>query len=64
MPIWSPLYLLCSLVSGKGTLQQLLLFYTKVLDSLSDGDQCDVIFLDFAKAFDSVPHQELLLKLS
>lgn len=48
---------------GHSTLQQLLLFYSKVLDSLADGNQCDVIFLDFAKAFDTVPHQELLLKL-
>ena len=54
-----------SVVSGKGqsTLQQLLLFYTKVLDTLGEGKQCDVIFLDFSKAFDTVPHQELLLKL-
>ena len=48
---------------GRSTLQQLLLFYTKVLDTLGEGKQCDVIFLDFAKAFDTVPHQELLLKL-
>ena len=45
---------------GHSTVQQLLLFYDHVMESST---QCDIIFLDFAKAFDSVPHQELLLKL-
>lgn len=26
--------------------------------------QMDVLYLDFAKAFDSIPHKELLVKLS
>ena len=31
--------------------------------SLDDRKQVDIVFLDFAKAFNSVPHQSLLLKL-
>ena len=34
--------------------------WTELLDS---GTPVDTIYLDFAKAFDSVPHQRLLLKL-
>ena len=33
---------------------------TKLVD---EGYDVDVIYLDFAKAFDKVPHQRLLLKL-
>ena len=33
---------------------------TKILD---EGDSVDVLYLDFAKAFDKVPHKRLLLKL-
>ncbi|SMN02288.1 hypothetical protein SPONN_698 [uncultured Candidatus Thioglobus sp.] len=44
------------------SLQQLLLFYDSILASKSSVEW-DVVFLDFAKAFDSVPHNELLLKL-
>ena len=37
-------------------------FYDKIMGS-SSTSQWDVIFLDFTKAFDTVPHDELLLKL-
>jgi len=35
----------------------------KVVGCLDTGDDVDVVFLDFAKAFDKVPHQRLILKL-
>ena len=40
-----------------------LLEYLEVLTSLVDaGHSVDVIYLDFAKAFDKVPHQRLIKK--
>ena len=35
-----------------------------VLLVISQKDQLDLLFLDFKKAFDNVPHKRLLLKLS
>jgi hypothetical protein len=50
-------------LNGRSTITQLLDCvgqWTKLLD---EGSAVDVIFLDYAKAFDSVPHQRLLQKL-
>ena len=37
----------------------LLVFLDKVTKYIDDGYSVDVIYLDFAKAFDKVPHQRL-----
>ena len=44
-------------------LQQLLLFLKYVVDSFTNKHQLDTIYMDFRKAFDKVPHPELLHKL-
>lgn len=50
-------------LANRSALQQLLVFYSEIFSSVGSYNQWDVIFLDFSKAFDSVPHSELLLKL-
>ena len=47
-------------LKGRSPLQQLLLFLDEVVSS---NLQTDVIYLDIRKAFDTVPHTKLLLKL-
>ena len=49
---------------GRSTTQQLLLYLNDIYQATSQGYQADSIYLDFRKAFDSVPHNKLLVKLS
>ena len=41
----------------------MLCFLEEITKWIDEGSQVDIIFLDFQKAFDKVPHQRLLLKL-
>ena len=50
-------------IAGRSTVLQLLKVmdeWTKIID---EGGEIDVIFMDFMKAFDKVPHRRLILKL-
>ena len=48
---------------GRSCLTNLLTFLDRVTEELDKGGSVDVIYLDFAKAFDKVPHHRLLRKL-
>ena len=50
-------------VAGRSCTTQLLEFMEEITEAIDRGDSVDVIYLDFAKAFDKVPHQRLLAKL-
>lgn len=49
--------------SGRSCLSQLLAHHNNVIEGLINGQDVDVIYLDFAKAFDKVHHGILLNKL-
>ena len=47
-------------LKDRSSLQQLLILLNHIMNS---NTQTDVIYLDIGKAFDSIPHRELLVKL-
>ena len=49
--------------AGRSTLSQLLQHQDEILEALETGDNMDVIYLDFSKAFDKVDHGILLHKI-
>ena len=48
---------------GRSCLSNLLESFDIINDFLSEGETVDIFYLDFQKAFDSVPHYRLLVKL-
>ena len=48
---------------ARSCLTNLLCFFEEITKCVDDGSPVDVIYLDFQKAFDKVPHQRLILKL-
>ena len=51
-------------VHGCSCTTQLLEVLDKWTEAIEQGDSVDAIYLDFAKAFNTVPHQRLLVKLA
>ena len=49
--------------SYKSEPTQLLKYLNKCVETIVDGGVVDSIYIDFAKAFDSVPHRRLMAKL-
>ena len=50
-------------LKAKSCLTILLCFLEEITKWVDDGSPVDVIYLDYQKAFDKVPHQRLILKL-
>ena len=48
---------------GRSCLTNLLEFFESVTKELEDGNNVDMVYLDFCKAFDKVPHIRLIRKL-
>ena len=51
------------LLKAKSCLTNLLCFLEEITKWVDDGSPVDVIYFDFQKAFDKVPHQRLISKL-
>ena len=50
-------------MTNKSCTTNLLKFLETITKQFDDGDPMDIIYLDFSKAFDKVPHQRLLRKM-
>ena len=50
-------------LKARSCLTNVLCFFEEITKWVDEGSPVDVIYLDFQKAFDKVPHQRLLLKL-
>jgi hypothetical protein len=52
-----------SIMRGRSCTSNLLVFLEKITAEIDKGGAMDVIYLDFSKAFDTVPHERLKKKL-
>lgn len=50
-------------LQNRSCVTQLLSSFAQIYEATDKGIPCDTIFLDFKKAFDTIPHHELLYKL-
>ena len=50
-------------ISGRSTVTQLLNYFDKCAETISNGGVVDSIYFDFAKAFDTVPYKRLSVKM-
>ena len=50
-------------LKSKSCLTNLLFFFEEITKCVDEGSPVDIIYLDFQKAFDRVPHQRLIIKL-
>ena len=50
-------------LKARSFLTNILCFFEEMTKWVDDGSPVDVVYLDFQKAFDKVPHQRLILKL-
>ena len=50
-------------MQGRSCLTNLVEFFENIICAVNNGKPVDVMYLDFQKAFDKVPHQSLLHKI-
>ena len=51
-------------IKGRSSITHLLEVYSEINTHLDNNVQVDIIYLDFAKVFDSIPHNVLIAKLT